>query len=306
MAKSPTLVVLAAGIGSRYGGLKQMDPMGPAGEVILDYSVFDALRAGFGRVVFVIRRDIEEDFRRILGRRFEGRTEVRYALQQIDSLPPGRAAPAGRTKPWGTGHAALCAAACVDGPFAVINADDFYGAESFRVLAGFLSDPPPASGGRDSYAMVGFRLDHTLSEHGTVSRGVCTTDADGYLVSVEELTTIERTETGIRNREADGSCRALRDDATVSMNYWGFTPSAFAHLDRLFRKFLDARGGEMKSEFYLPTAVGDLLREGKARVKVLPTSASWIGVTNREDKPIVVAAIRSLVRGGAYPDPLWG
>jgi hypothetical protein len=306
MPQSPALVVLAAGIGSRYGGLKQMDPMGPAGEVILDYSVFDALRAGFGRIVFVIRHDIEEDFRRILGRRFEGRAEVRYAFQALDSLPPGHAVPEGRTKPWGTGHAALCAAPAVDGPFAVINADDFYGAESFRVLADFLSDPPPASGGKDSYAMVGFRLDHTLSEHGTVSRGVCTTDADGCLVSVEELTKIERTEAGIRNREADGTFRPLRGDDVVSMNYWGFTPSFFGHMDGLFREFLEAHGRDMKKELYLPTAVGDLVREGKARVKVLPTSASWIGVTYREDKPIVMEAIRSLVRSGAYPASLWG
>lgn len=306
MAQSPTLVVLAAGIGSRYGGLKQMDPMGPAGEVILDYSVFDALRAGFRKVVFVIRRDIEEDFRRILGKRFEGRAEVRYAFQGLDSLPAGYPVPEGRTKPWGTGHAALCAASEVDGPFAVINADDFYGAESFRVLGGFLSSPPSRSVGRDSYAMVGFRLDRTLSEHGTVSRGVCSTDADGTLLSIEELTAIERTESGIRNRNADGTFRALNGSDFVSMNYWGFTPSAFGQMERLFNAFLAVNGKELKKEFYLPTAVGDLIRDGSAHVKVLPTSASWIGVTHREDKPIVVEAIRSLVKSGAYPDPLWG
>jgi hypothetical protein len=305
MAQSPALVVLAAGIGSRYGGLKQMDPMGPAGEVILDYSVFDALRAGFGRIVFVIRRDIEEDFRRLLGKRFERRAEVRYAMQGLDSLPAGYSAPAGRSKPWGTGHAALCAAGAVDGPFAVINADDFYGAESFRVLADFLANPAPAADGRDSFAMVGFRLDRTLSENGTVSRGVCTTDTDGFLVSVEELTAIGRTGNGICNREADGSSRPLRGDMPVSMNYWGFTPPAFAHLGRLFAEFLDAHGRDLKKEFYLPAAVDSLVREGKVRVKVIPTTASWFGITHREDKPLVMEAIRSLVQSGAYPDPLW-
>lgn len=300
----PTLVVLAAGIGSRYGGLKQMEPIGPGGEAILDYSVFDARRAGFGQVVFVIRRDIEKDFREVLGRRFEPQIDVRYAFQELTSLPAGFQAPAERKKPWGTGHATLCSAEALNEPFAVINADDFYGAESYQVLAKFLTTPL-GTAGRDTFAMVGFQLSRTLSEHGTVARGVCQTDAAGNLVSVEELTAIERTLRGARNREASGAFRELTGREIVSLNFWGFTPALFDHLRRLFGEFLGQNLASPKAEFYLPFAVDTLIREGRAQVKVLPTSASWFGVTYREDRPVVMASIRALVRAGAYPERLW-
>ncbi|MBI5387460.1 MAG: NTP transferase domain-containing protein [Verrucomicrobia bacterium] len=300
----PTLVVLAAGIGSRYGGLKQMEPLGPGGEAILDYSVFDARRAGFGKVVFVIRRDIEQDFRDVLGRRFERQIDVRYAFQELAPLPPSYQLPPDRKKPWGTGHATLCAADALGEPFAVINADDFYGAESYRVLAEFLTRPTVAAG-CDTFAMVGFQLSRTLSEHGTVARGVCQTNADGHLVAVEELTAIERTATGARNKEAGGAFREMTGNEIVSLNFWGFTPALFGHLRRLFGEFLDRNLTSPKAEFYLPMAVDALIREGRAQVKVLPTSASWFGVTYREDRPVVMESIRALVRAGAYPERLW-
>ncbi len=300
----PTLVVMAAGIGSRYGGLKQIDPVGPGGEAVLDYSVFDARRAGFGQVVFVIRRDIEKDFRDALGRRFEQQIEVRYAFQELTNLPSGYQVPAGRQKPWGTGHAVLSAAESVREPFAVINADDFYGAESYRVLAEFLIHPPPCPG-RDLFAMVGFQLARTLSEHGTVARGVCQSDADGYLQSVVELTGIEQTPDGIRNQEAEGTYRKLTGHEIVSLNFWGFTPAFFPELRRLFHEFLDHNQANLKAEFYLPFAVNTLLVANQARVRVLETPASWFGVTYREDRPVVIDRIRALVRAGAYPERLW-
>lgn len=303
-SQAPTLVVLAAGIGSRYGGLKQIDPVGPGGEAVLDYSVFDARRAGFGKIVFVIRRDMEGAFRGALGHRFESRMEVRYAYQHLDLLPPGCPVPAGRQKPWGTGHAVLCAAEVVREPFAVINADDFYGAESYRVLAEFLQGPPTGAS-RDLLAMVGFRLDRTLSAHGTVARGICATDAKGFLVSVEELTAIERLPVGARHREADGTFRPLTGREIVSLNCWGFPPALFGHLRRLFGEFLQRHGGDLKTEFFLPDAVNQLIQEGCVQVKVLPTSASWFGVTYREDRPVVIENIRALVRAGVYPERLW-
>ena len=299
----PTLVVLAAGMGSRYGGLKQIDPVGPHGEVVLDYSVFDARRAGFGSVVFVIRRDIERPFRETVGRRFEGRLEVRYAFQELNLLPPGYRVPEGRTKPWGTGHAVLCSRPEVAEPFAVINADDFYGADSYRRLAGFLSTP--LAEGPETYAMVGFELGRTLSAHGTTARGVCTLDSAGCLQSVEELTAIERVGDGARNREPDGSFRALTATETVSMNCWGFQPGFYERLAAGFEQFLKDQAASLKAEFYLPFAVNALIQSGVARVKVLPTQANWFGVTYREDRPVVVESIRQLIRAGVYPEQLW-
>jgi hypothetical protein len=298
------LVVLAAGIGTRYGGLKQIDPIGPGGEAVLDYSVFDARRAGFGKVVFVIRRDIEREFRAALGRHFESRLEVRYVFQHLDMVPSGHAVPVGREKPWGTGHAVWCAADAVSEPFAVINADDFYGAESYRALADFLTRPPPSAGG-DLYAMVGFQLDRTLSPHGKVARGLCTTDAEGCLTSVEELTAIEKTPPGIRNLERDGSVRELTGQEIVSLNCWGFTPSLFDHLRRLFGDFLDRNRENPRAEFYLPAAIDALIAEGRARVKVLRTTASWFGVTYREDRQSFSDNIRVLIHSGVYPAKLW-
>jgi hypothetical protein len=301
---APTLVVLAAGVGSRFGGLKQMEPVGPDGEAVLDYSVFDARRAGFGKVVFVIRRDIEEVFREVLGRRLEGQVEVSYAFQALDFLPAGYAVPTGRAKPWGTGQAVLSVAAQVKGPFAVINADDFYGMDSYRVLADFLRTPP-ALAPSEHYAMVGFQLDRTLSDHGYVARGVSTTNAGGFLTSVEELTHIERGPEGLRNVAPDGTIRSLSGKETVSMNFWGFMPSIFGQLEPLFRRFLDTSAGLPKSEFYIPVAVNELVCAGQARVKVLPTTSSWFGVTYREDRAVVVESIRALIRSGAYPEHLW-
>jgi hypothetical protein len=294
---------LAAGIGSRYGGLKQMEPVGPGGEAVLDYSVFDAKRAGFGKFIFVIRHAIDQDFREVFGRRFAGQVAVEYAYQELDMVPQGHYASPERKKPWGTGHAVLCAASCLDRPFAVINADDFYGAESFRVLAQFLTQSKPST--PEEYAMVGFQLDRTLSEHGTVARGLCKTDSAGLLASVEELTAIERQAAGARNKEADGSYRPLTGKEIVSMNCWGFSPGALVGLRRLFGSFLDRNQAELKAEFYLPTAVNTLIQEGQARVKVLPTSSHWFGVTYREDRAVVVDSIRSLVRAGHYPERLW-
>jgi hypothetical protein len=300
---APALVVLAAGIGARYGGLKQMDPVGPGGEAVLDYAVYDAKRAGFGKFIFVLRRQIEHDFREAFGRRFAKHLDIDYAFQELDMVPAGRHVPPGRTKPWGTGHAVLCAAQVLDRPFAVINADDFYGAESFRVLARFLTQSAPAN--PDLFAMVGFQLDRTLSEHGTVARGLCQTDAAGHLVSVEELTAIERQSGGARNKERDGSYRNLTGRETVSMNCWGFSMGLFDGLRRQFGEFLDRNERNLKAEFYLPTAINTLIQERLAQVKVLPTPCHWFGVTYRDDRAIVVKSIRAMIRAGEYPERLW-
>ena len=293
-----TLVVLAAGMGSRYGGLKQVDPMGPAGETVLDYSVHDALRAGFGRVLFVIRRDFEAEFRASVGARFAGRVQVDYVFQALDALPEGRTLPAGRVKPWGTGHAVWCAREALAGPFAVINADDFYGAGSFARLAAFLRAAGTAKTAPPEFAMVGFRLANTLSEHGAVSRGVCSAGPDGLLADIEEHTGILAAEVGT------GPGARYAPDTIVSMNCWGFTPAFLPQLDACWRAFLAANGASEKAEFYLPFAVNDLLRSGAARVRLLPTEDPWFGVTYREDKPRVQAAIAALVAAGVYPSPL--
>ncbi|MFT3783624.1 MAG: sugar phosphate nucleotidyltransferase [Nibricoccus sp.] len=290
----PTLLVLAAGMGSRYGGLKQIDPVGPSGETILDYSVYDALRAGFGKVVFVIRRDFEAMFREKIGAKYAGRMVVDYIFQSVDALPTGYSVPSGREKPWGTGHATWCAREALKEPFAVINADDFYGADSFRQLAGFLK-----RAGSSEATMVGFHLANTLSENGAVSRGVCQVDANGELRAVVE-------HTGILPAEV-GAGRKFAGETIVSMNCWGFTPGIFSRLDERFRAFLGTALAEnpLKAEFYLPGAVSDLIQRGRTTVKVLPTSSNWFGVTYREDRPRVVAALTQLVEGGQYPHNLW-
>jgi NDP-sugar pyrophosphorylase family protein len=292
---SLTLVVLAAGMGSRYGGLKQIDPVGPSGETVLDYAVFDAMRAGFTRVVFVIRRDFEVVFREKIGGRYTGRMAVDYVYQAIEALPPGIAAPATREKPWGTGHALWCAREAVSGNFAVINADDFYGTDSFSRLARFLVAQKPSAA---EFAMVGFRLANTLSEHGTVARGVTTTGVNGELQSIVEQTGIAAAEVG------DG--RKYSGQEIVSMNCWGFTPALFRGLDVEFRAFLRARGAEPKAEFFLPAAVSAMIAHGDAKAWVLPTESTWFGITYREDKPRVEAEIATLVREGRYPPKLWG
>jgi len=290
----PTLLIMAAGVGSRYGGLKQIDPVGPNGETIIDYSVFDALRAGFGRLVFIIRRDIEAPFREAIASRFESRLAVDYVCQELANLPQGFTVPEGRTKPWGTTHAILQAEDLLNEPFAVINADDFYGRESFQVLGGFLR-----AGGSD-YAMVGYTLRNTLSEHGSVSRGVCECDAEGYLRAVAELTKVEKHD---RGAQAEG--RVLTGDELVSMNFWGFTPLVFAQLRERFFEFMRRHGQELKSECYIPTTVNELVANGVARVKVLHTPSSWFGVTYQEDRPRIKAGIRELIARCEYPENLW-
>jgi len=294
---SPTLLVLAAGMGSRYGGLKQIDPVGPSGETVLDYAVFDAARAGFGRVVFVIRRDFEEIFRAKIGSRYAGRIAVDYVFQSLDALPVNFAPSAGREKPWGTGHAVWCAREAVRGNFAVINADDFYGADSFAQLATFLSAHRKSEIENRKFAMVGFQLANTLSEHGAVSRGVCAAGADGSLSFIVE-------QTGITPAEV-GPAKKFSGRELVSMNCWGFTPALFAGLGAQFAEFLAARGGDAKAEFYLPAAVSTMIAGGQATVQVLPTTSAWFGVTYLEDKPRVSAAIAELVRRGVYPEKLF-
>jgi NDP-sugar pyrophosphorylase family protein len=290
-----TLVVLAAGMGSRYGGLKQVDPMGPSGETVLDYSVHDAIRAGFDRVLFIIRRDFEAEFRASVGARFTRRIQVDYVFQSLDALPAGHALPPGRVKPWGTGHAVWCARDALHGPFAVVNADDFYGADSFARLAAFLRSAHGTTN-QTHYAMVGFQLANTLSEHGAVSRGVCTVGSDGALSGIEEHTGILAGEVG-PGRKYDGA-------TTVSMNCWGFTAAFLPQLDARWQSFLSQHGTSEKTEFYLPFAVNELLAAGHARVQVLPTADHWFGVTYRDDKPRVQAAIAALVASGAYLSPL--
>ncbi len=295
----PTLLVLAAGMGSRYGGLKQIDPVGPNGETIIDYSVYDAVRAGFGKLVFVIRRDIEAQFREVIGARFEQRLPVEYVFQELTTLPGGFSVPAGRAKPWGTTHAILMAEAAVREPFAAINADDFYGADCYRSLAAHL-----ASGSPD-YAMVGFVLRNTLSDFGSVARGVCQTDATGHLTAITELTKIERDGAAAKNTDLSGQIARLTGNEAVSMNFWGFTPAVFPQLREVFAQFLRENAQDQKAECYIPNTVGALINAGQARVKVLSTTASWFGVTYREDRPRVIESIRQLIARGDYPEKLW-
>jgi UTP-glucose-1-phosphate uridylyltransferase len=282
-----TLVVLAAGMGSRYGGLKQLDPVGPSGEIILDYSVRDALLAGFTKVVFVIRREMLEQFRDSVGTRYEGKIPVEYAFQELEPLPGGRVSPVGRTKPWGTGHAVLAAMPVVRGSFAVINADDYYGPSGFVKLALFLQ-----AAEQGQYSMVGYRLEKTLSDHGSVSRGICRSNSAGYLVDITERTAIEKQ--GGKIVAAATPPVSLSGDEPTSMNFWGFTPDLFSRLERLFEEFLEVRGEDLKAEFYLPGAVSDLIAQGEVSVKLLQTDDSWYGLTYPEDRPLVVRALAGL------------
>ena len=297
----PTLFVLAAGMGSRYGGLKQIDGLGPNGETIMDYSVFDALRAGFGKIVFVIRKDFADDFKRVVLAKYEGKVPCEICFQAIENVPEGYTYNLERTKPWGTNHAVLMGKDLIKEPFAVINADDFYGKESFEVLAKFLNE---VAGKQNQYCMVGYRVCNTLSEHGSVSRGVCETDAEGNLTNVVERTSIERKENGIVYT-VDGVDYALPENAPVSMNMWGFTPEYFGYVEEAFKTFLKERGQELKSEFYIPTLVNDLIVAGKATCRVLDTTAKWFGVTYAEDRQMVVDKIAALTEAGVYPNPLF-
>ena len=299
----PTLLVLAAGMGSRYGGLKQLDQVGPSGETIIDYSIFDAIRAGFGKVVFVIRRDIETAFKEAVGSRYTGKIEVDYAFQQLDALPEGFEIPAGREKPWGTGHAVLVAKDVINEPFAVINGDDFYGRTGFQLLADYLSQA--ADGTKADYCMCGFVMRNTLSDNGTVSRGICEIDTEGNLTEVVEHTTLERNGNAAKSLLDDGSTVDFTADEIVSMNMWGFTPSLFTNMTAMFTKFLHERGNEMKSEFFIPLVADTLIKQNKATVKVMTSSDEWFGITYREDKPQVVASIKALVEQGEYPAKLF-
>ncbi len=295
----PALLVLAAGIGNRYGGLKQIDPVGPGGETIMDYAVYDALRAGFGRLVFVIRRDLEAAFRQTIGARFEPRVPVDYVFQELDKLPAGFAPPPNRRKPWGTGHAILMAQEAIREPFGVINADDFYGRHSFELLAGHLQSASP------DYAMVGFVLRNTLSEFGSVARGVCRTTPDGLLEEVVELTRLEREGDAVKYTDPAGTVHRLTGAETVSLNMWGFSPTIFSHLRRELVLFLEAQGHDDRAEFFIPTVVNTLVNRGQERLKVLRTKDSWFGITYREDRPRVMGNISRLIGQGDYPDRLW-
>ncbi len=295
-------MILAAGIGSRYGGLKQIEAVGPHGAIVIEYSVYDALRAGFDRVVCVIRRDIEKDFRNLVSSRFEKKIPVDYVFQDLADLPGGFAVPADRKKPWGTGHAVLACREVVKSPFAVINADDFYGSRSYKALGVFLEDVKADS---CDYSMVGFTLRNTLSEHGHVARGVCEVDKNGLLTRVVERTHIEKTEKGARFSDGDGACLDLTGDEVVSMNMWGLTPSLFGHLQREFEIFLKTNGTNAKAEFFLPTVVDGLIKARKATTKVISTPEHWFGVTYPQDKAVVVEGIRILVAKGVYPEKLW-
>ncbi len=297
-----TLLVLAAGMGSRYGGLKQMDPVGPGGETILDYSVFDAVRAGFTRVIFIIRSEMRKAFEAQVASKFGSQIEVGFAIQDAADIPQGFSIPTQREKPWGTGHAVLAARDMIDTPFAVVNADDFYGRDSFAKIAQFFQE---TSGQETSYAMAGFRLANTLSENGTVARGICTIGENNQLLGVEELTKISRTAKGACNTPPDGAIRELTGEELASMNFWALRPAIFAQLEEEFRAFLSVPNRLNTGEFYIPAAIDARIRKGDASVTVLPTDSDWFGVTYKEDRPGVVKSLSTLVAAGEYPGALF-
>ena len=309
MKRKPVLVVMAAGMGSRYGGLKQIDPVGSHGEAILDYSLYDAYRAGFETAVIIIKEAIREDFMAIVGKRLEKcPLQIRYAYQELTMIPEGFSVPDGRAKPWGTTHAVMCAADVIgDVPCAVINSDDYYGADSFRQMYDFLIHVQDDV--RYNYCMVGYRLGNTVTDNGSVSRGVCQTNGNGYLSAVVERTRIEKYEGGIHFTVDEGATwEDLSPDTLVSMNMWGFTPSFLREIKERFPTFLEEEvpANPLKAEMFLPMTVGQMLGEGIITVKVLPTTAKWYGVTYAADKPVVVNALQEMTRQGLYPDGLWG
>ena len=307
--KRPVLVVMAAGMGSRYGGLKQIDPVGNHGEAILDFSLFDAYEAGFRTAVIIIKKAIEKDFMEMVGKRLEKcPMEIRYAFQELDNIPAGFQIPAERTKPWGTSHAVFCAREQIDGaPFAVINADDYYGKSAYQEIYQYLCHAE--DGQYYKFCMVGYQLGKTVTENGSVARGVCTTDDNGFLANVVERTRIEKYEGGIHFTVDDGaSWTDLPAETPVSMNLWGFTPVFLKEIEDRFPEFLtvDVPKNPLKAEYFLPRTVSELLAEGKAKVKVLESADKWYGVTYAEDKPVVVAALQEMTQEGKYPDSLWG
>lgn len=297
----PTLFVLAAGMGSRYGGLKQLDGVGPSGETIMDYSIYDAVNAGFGKLVFVIRKSFEEDFKEKIVKKYASKIPVELVFQALDDLPEGFSVPEGREKPWGTNHAVMMGKSVINEPFAVINADDFYGRESFKVLADFLS----AQEGENNYCMVGYRVGNTLSESGTVARGVCETDANDNLTGVVERTQVKRIDGDVKYLDENNEWVAIPDNTPVSMNMWGFTPDYFKHSDVAFIDFLKANASNLKAEYFIPLVVNDLIVNNTATVKVLDTPSKWFGVTYAQDRPDVVAKLQKLVDDNVYPSPLW-
>ena len=289
-------------MGSRYGSLKQVDPVGPSGETILEYSVYDAIRAGFGKVVFVIRKDIENDFKEIFIDKLRKHIEVDYCFQDLSMVPAGINVPADRVKPWGTSHAVLVAAGKINEPFAVINADDYYGADAYKKMADYLSNLPVSS---VAYSMVGFDLNNTLSEHGSVSRGICEVDSNAHLIGVVERTKISRDDNGVAYYDANDKPVYVDEKSIVSMNFWGFSPTFFKQLDVNFVKFMHANYANLKAEFFLPIIVDDLIKAREITLTVLRSTDRWFGVTYKEDKPVVVAKIKELVEKGVYPANLW-
>lgn len=307
MEKKPVLVVMAAGMGSRYGGLKQIDPIDKEGHIIIDFSIYDAVKAGFEKVVFIIKRQDEADFKEAIGNRMARQMDVEYVYQELDNLPDGYRAPEGRVKPWGTGHAILSCADKVDAPFAVINADDYYGAHAFRMIYDYLSTHQDDEKYR--YTMVGYILENTLTENGHVARGVCETDCAHHLVGIRERTHIEKRPEGAAYTEDDGKTwHTIPAGSTVSMNMWGFTPSILRELRDRFPRFLEENldSNPLKCEYFLPSVVGELLAEDKAVVEVMKSEDRWYGVTYKEDKPVVMEAVRALKEKGVYPEKLWG
>ena len=303
--KEPVLVVMAAGMGSRYGGLKQMDPVGSGGELIIDFSLYDAVMAGFKKVIFIIKKEMEEDFRALIDGRSGRFIEVDYAFQDINDLPPGYSVPEERVKPWGTGHAVLSCRGKINGPFCAINADDYYGPGAFQSMYDFLEHAE--DGEFYSYSMIGYRLENTLTEHGHVARGVCEITGDGYLADIKERLKIMRRDGKIQYPENDEDWVTVPEGTTVSMNFWGFTPSFLEELEKRFPAFLDKtlKENPLKGEYLLPQIVDQLLKENKARVKVLPSYDRWVGVTYKEDRESVMNALQSMKDKGLYPEKLW-
>lgn len=301
----PTLVLLAAGMGSRYGGLKQLDGLGPNGETIMDYSIYDAIKAGFGKIVFVIRKDFEQEFREKVLSKYEGHIPTEVCYQSLDALPEGFTVPEGREKPWGTNHAVMMAKDLIHEPFCVINCDDFYNRDSFMVIGKFLADLPDNS--TNTYAMVGFRVGNTLSENGTVARGVCSKDANDLLTTVVERTEIMRVDGKVSYKDENGEWVAIEDNTPVSMNMWGFTPDYFAHSDAYFKQFLSDPKNQAnpKAEFFIPLMVNELVNNGTSTVKVLDTTSKWFGVTYSADRQATVDRIQALVNEGVYPNKLF-
>ena len=299
--KKPALVVMAAGMGSRYGGLKQIDPVDEYGNIIMDFSIFDAKEAGFEKVVFIIKKAIEKEFKENVGKRMERRVQVEYVYQELDKVPEGFEVPEERVKPWGTGHAILCCKDVVNEPFAVINADDYYGADSFRILGDFLRSVKDR---KNSYCMIGFNIENTLSENGGVSRGLCEVDSDGFLSGVKECHGIERKEGRLIQVE-EGENVPFPENASVSMNMWGFTPDYFDYSEKAFVEFLKEHGNDLKTEFYIPSVVNDLINNGTVTLKVEQTPNRWFGVTYAADREATVAQFKKLVEEGLYPTPLF-